>query len=279
MYSTKTIILFKFINYILIYIFLLFVFIIMLIEGTLPQEYLKYADNIKDFFLKIHGGYYSKSKHYWVDEIQEKNIKDSLNILRNAEEIKKEIQKLYPDHIIKSIYNTDEIYIGVDPSLQKNSDIVLSECHYDGPFKHFPNFGNKFLRVILGLTENKTVYTTIEDQKSTLSTLDFNIMDYNNDYHCVEGYIPKNNIRILLKIHFLCINKNSPVFFVNLIEYINNSWAHFSRYMMSRSIEPKNIFDNIILYSIYFSNLIYYNFKIFLLFLLLIYFYFYKIKN
>lgn len=230
----------------------------MLIEGKLPEKYLIHANNIKEYFFKINGNKQStSSKHYWIDEINQEDIKKSLDLLRNADEIKNEIQKAYPEHLIKSVPTSDEVYISVDPSLRKNSDIALSDCHYDAPFKYIPQYGNVFVRVILGLTKNSTTYTTIEDKKSLLSTLDFNGMDYNNDYHCVEGYIPKGEIRILLKLHFLCIHKNSPEFFFNFTEYINDWWTHFSREFMRLSAEPQNIVDTFLGYLVVFTRTIY----------------------
>jgi hypothetical protein len=131
----------------------------------------------------------------------------------------------------------------VDPSLRKNSDIALSDCHYDAPFKYVPQCGNVFVRVILGLTENSTTFTTIDSKKSLLSTLDFNGMDYNNDYHCVEGYIPKGQIRILLKLHFLCIHPDSSKWCADWTQLINDKWTHWSREAMRRTVNPTNILD------------------------------------
>jgi hypothetical protein len=221
----------------------------MLIEGKLPTKYLQHANNVKNYYFTKHVENTSESKHYWINS-ENAHIKQSLDILRNAPEIIETIQRTYPKFTIKPVHKSDEVYISVDPSLRKNSDIALSDCHYDAPFKYVYQCGNVFVRVILALTENSTTFTTIGTQKSLLSTLDFNGMDYNSDYHCVDGYIPKGKIRILLKLHFLCVHPNSPKYCANFTENINDWWTHYSRELMRRSVNPENIGDTLISYVI-----------------------------
>ena len=212
----------------------------MLIEGKLPIKYKIYADKVYLYY-KNNNEKQNISKHYWINDVSNINIKYSLDMLRNAPEIKNKINEHYPEYIIKPITKSDEVYISVDPSLRKNSDISLSECHYDAPFKYVYQCGNKFIRIILSLNYNDSTYTRIGNKKSLLSTLDFNGIDYNNDYHCVEGNIPNNKTRILLKLHFICINRNSSNSCVNWTEFINNKWTHFSRELMRNSNEPKSV--------------------------------------
>lgn len=217
----------------------------MLIEGKLPSKYGNYADLVKNYYLKKDGEDRSVSKHYWINK-EQGDIKQILDTLRNAPEIKETLQKAYPDYKIQPVHSSDEVYISVDPSLRKNSDIALSDCHYDAPFKYVYQCGNIFTRVILGLTENKTIYTTIGDKKSLLSTLDFNAMDYNSDYHCVEGNIPKGDIRILLKLHFLCIHPQSSNTCISFTQNLNDWWTHFSREVMRQSAKPTNFWEQIL---------------------------------
>jgi hypothetical protein len=252
----------------------------MLIEGKLSKSNLKYAENVKNYYSTKHSGLQNKSMHYWIND-EPVIIKETLDILRNSSEIIKSIQKAYPNYIIQPIHNSDEVYISVDPSLRKNSDIALSDCHYDAPFKYIYQCGNIFIRVILALSDNKTTYTTIGNKKSLLDTLDFNGMDYNNDYHCVEGYIPKNNIRILLKLHFLCIHPKSSKKCANFTKNINDWWTHFSRELMRTSIEPKNFYEHFISYIIVGTRTIYNksNIMMFIIIGIMIFLYKFKSKN
>jgi len=216
----------------------------MLIQGKLPEKYRKYTDIIRQYFFEIHGDDAATSKHYWIDSLENPEIRNTLDILRNADEIKAAIQAAYPEYSVEPVHSSDEVYISVDPSLRKNSDIALSDCHYDAPFKYVYQCGNIYIRVILGITENSTTYTTIEDKISLLSTLDFNGMDYNSDYHCVRGYIPKGQNRILLKLHFICKHPSSSESCSDFTKSLNDQWTYISRELMRRSVEPENFFDS-----------------------------------
>jgi hypothetical protein len=238
----------------------------MLIEGRLSDIYNKDAEYVENYY-KGHDN--KKSTHYWIDKIKDDNLKSRLEKLRDAEEIIKKIQSAYPNHTIVPVKSSDEVYISVDPSKRNNSDIALSDCHYDAPFKYVPQCGNVFIRVILALTKNNTTYTTIEDKTSLLDKLDFNGMDYNSDYHCVKGYIPKDTTRILLKLHFLCIHKDSSEGCKNFTEYINDKWTHLSRESMRMSAEPTNPLEFLLGWIIVLLSKIYNNSRIILVIIIL----------
>lgn len=240
----------------------------MLIEGKLPKSYLNDVIYIEQYYSN-HGN--DSSTHYWIDEINDTVLKSKIDNVRNAEEIIDEIKKHYPKHNIVPVHSSDEVYISVDPSKRRNSDIALSDCHYDAPFKYVPQCGNKFIRVILAITKNKTTYTTIEKKTSLLDRLDFNGMDYNSDYHCVKGFIPKGDIRILLKLHFLCVDPQSTQICKNFTWYINDKWTHISREAMRMSAKPQTFFEYFIGFFIVFLSKLYNNSRPILIILLYIY--------
>lgn len=241
----------------------------MLIEGKLPDIYRPSCKYIESYYKKNHNNN-ETSKHYWINNVQDVNVKDHLDKLRFATVIKHEIQKAYPSYVIENVPETDEVYISVDPSKRRNSDIALSDCHYDAPFKYIPQGGNIFIRVILAITENKTTYTVIEDKVSMLSTLEFNGMDYNKDYHCVKGYIPEGEIRIILKLHFICIHPNSSQWSRYFCREINNRWTHLSREAMRRTVSPKTVNDKILNYIILSVRYIYIHINIIILIFIII---------
>jgi len=255
----------------------------MLIDGKLPNIYDTHINqsymHLKDLNLKG-----ENSIHYWINNIKDEKLLFHLNKLRNAPEIKKTILEKYTNHEIISVHNSDEIYISVSPKERKGSDIALSDCHYDAPFKYIYQGGNVFLRVILALNENDTVYTEVENKKSLISRSEYNIIDYNQDYHCVHGEIPNNKNRILLKLHFIAKPINSHQFWTDFCEYINNSWTHLSRELMRISIEPKTFLETIIKYIVLgsrlFWNYTWYILTIIFILLYLLYLYpFKKIKR
>jgi len=220
-----------------------------MIEGKLPTyAYANHAQNITSYFKSIrYNDENVTSVHYWIDTIDAPlHVRNSIKALRDAPVIIDKIQESYPGYRIVPEKNSDEVYLSVDPLKRRNSDVVLSDCHYDAPFKYVPQCGNVFIRIILALNENTTTYTTIESNKSVLSTLDFNGVDYNNDYHCVKGYIPPGEIRILLKLHFLCIHPTSPQSCIKFTHDLNNSWTHFSRELMRKSADPTTSLEHVI---------------------------------
>lgn len=223
----------------------------MLIEGKLPEYYLTHAQHVTDYYTNKHAnGENTVSVHYWINSLDEP-IYDSIQTLRTAPIIQQKIQEAYgPTYSVIPVHASDEVYISVDPSKRKNSDIILSDCHYDAPFKYVPQCGNRFIRVILALNENNTTYTTIENITSCLSTLDFNGMDYNNDFHCVKGYIPPGKIRILLKLHFVCVHRASPKSCTQFTRNLNNDWTHISRELMRNSSNPTTVSERLLSFTI-----------------------------
>ena len=193
----------------------------MLIHNQLPITYDESINYVYEHY-KNENVTGEKSIHYWIDDVNNKELMKHLNCLRNATEIKKQIALNYPNHNVLSVHSSDEIYLSVSPSHRQGSDITLSDCHYDAPFKYIYQEGNVFLRLILSVNENKTVYTQVEDATSLLSTGDYNIIDYNQDYHCVHGKIPKNKDRVLLKLHYIAQPKYSTDISTEFCKYINN---------------------------------------------------------
>ena len=216
----------------------------MLIHDKLPKKYNNSIDYIYNYY-KNNNLYGLTSIHYWINDVKYNNLKQHLNRIRTSHYFKKAISKYYPNYKVISVPQSDEIYLSVSPIHRTGSDVTLSDCHYDAPFRMIPQGGNIFLRAILALNENNTVYTQVEDKTSKLTKGDFNIIDYNKDYHCVKGKIPKNSDRIILKLHFVAIPKTSPKFLTDFCIYINNGYTHLSRNMMRDSIKPKTIVQHL----------------------------------
>ena len=98
-----------------------------------------------------------------------------------------------------------------------------------------------FYRVIIACNENNTVTTIFpnEDVKVKMTTSDFHGLDYNKDWHCVEGSIPKGKFRVLLKMHYLVVPKGSEAF-ESWVRWINVAWTVGSRETMRMSANPQN---------------------------------------
>lgn len=211
----------------------------MLTEGQLPNKYEDLANVLRKHFAAKRENY-DTSYHEWMDEITDKEVRSALEQLRSAPEILSSLSKAYGGRELVPVNKADEVYVSVDPSKKKGSDIALTDCHYDGPYKYAPDCGNKFIRVLLSVTENNSVYTTILGQTSMLSTLEWNAMDYNEDYHCVRGQIPPGQIRILLKIHFMVRDPGSSDWCLSATKYMNERWAYASRFVMRNTANPQS---------------------------------------
>ena len=185
------------------------------------------------------------SKHIWVEDIKNNDIYNILNKVRYSDDIYDVIKEKFTNHKIKNVIDCDEIYYAVSPKDANGSDRSLVDCHYDAPFSILPNFNVIFYRVILACNENKDVTTIFPnaDIKVKMDTCDFHGLDYNKDYHCVEGEIPKDKNRVLLKLHYIIVPNDygENTISENYVKFINVKWTHLSRNFMRMSSNPKNI--------------------------------------
>jgi hypothetical protein len=228
---------------------------------------------------------YNKIKtahHDWIDKLEEGQYKESINKIRYSKSIYDKISEKFPNTKIINVTEGDEIYWAVSPKGAGHSDRSLVDCHYDSPFSWIPTGGVIYYRVIIALNDNNTVTTVFpsESVKVKMTTGDFHGLDYNKDLHCVEGEIPQNNHRILLKLHYLAIPPNSENW-VDFVRYINVVWTQVSRETMRISANPTNPFEYFIGMLVNISRYIYNNYIFFItIFLILIsYMFYYKNIN
>jgi len=210
----------------------------------------------------------TKAHHIWTESINTSETNDiykSVEEVRLSEEIMGELNKMYPNSRIKNVRNVDEIYWAVSPKDALGSDRSLVDCHYDSPFAVLPTNNIIFYRVIIACNENYTVITSFPNDniKVTMNTGDFHGLDYNKDWHCVEGQIPPGNYRVLLKLHYLIIpdSYNDGSIFENIVYILNVYWTFFSRQMMRMSAKPQNYIESRVGDSVNISRNIFNNYK------------------
>ena len=222
----------------------------MLIQGKIPESH-------EMTVLRNH--YKSNGKttdHEWIDEIKDPAIKNAIDTLRNSPVIRETILKNYPGWSIRPVPSTDEVFVSVSPVDAKASDRVLVDCHYDSPMK-FIEGPSRFVRVILALNDNSTVFTQVGDKTSKLSTGDFNGIEYNRDYHCVRGTIPSGKTRLMLKLHYLVVPDGTLEIFSQWSIFINWLWTKVTRFLMRNSANPTNPLQYILAYTIQFTRFFY----------------------
>jgi len=214
------------------------------------------------------------ANHVWVEQIQNKVYKNLDNV-RTSNDIYNVIKSKYPNHKIKNVTDADEIYFAVSPKDAIGSDRSLVDCHYDAPFSILPTFDVIFYRVIVACNENKHVTTTFPNDNIDvkMNTGDFHGLDYNKDYHCADGEIPKNKHRVLLKLHYILIpdNYDNNSFSEKYVRFINVQWTHFSREFMRMSAHPNNPIEYLMGFLVNFLRFYYNNIILLLIIIFLVY--------
>ena len=176
--------------------------------------------------------------HIWVHDVEEADVIDSLESI--AENIAKSLGERFSTSTIIGIPEVDEVYSAVSPNMAGGSDRSLVDCHYDAPLGWLPGSA-VFYRVIVGCTDNTHVQTKFPNEAINvfLSTGDFVGMDYSRDLHCVIGSIPKGDMRVLLKLHYIIAPAGTErLLTTHLIRRTNILWTRMSRYLMRASADP-----------------------------------------
>jgi hypothetical protein len=187
---------------------------------------------------------YTTAHHEWIDKLPSGDYKTSINSIRYSTDILDEIKKRFPNTAVKNVTQVDEVYWAVSPKTAKGSDRSLVDCHYDAPFGLIPTGGVIYYRVIIAANENDAVTTVFPSESKTvkMNTGDFHGLDYNKDWHCVEGKIPEGKYRVLLKLHYLITPPGSEVY-APYVEGANVAWTVGSRETMRMSADPQNVFE------------------------------------
>lgn len=223
------------------------------------------------------------SKHFWIEDMKDSDIHDTLIKVKYSDDIYNVIRAKFPNHKIKNVNECDEIYYAVSPKDASGSDRSLVDCHYDTPFGFLPNFNIIFYRVLLACNENSDVTTKFPNDniEVKMTTGDFHGLDYNKDYHCVEGEIPKNKNRILLKLHYILVPNEyeDDTLSEKCVRYINVNWTYFSRNFMRMSSNPQNIFEYIAGTLVNISRFLYNNILILIIIIIFIVFLFRNSKS
>jgi len=190
---------------------------------------------------------YKTAHHEWINAVESSEYRSALERIRHHSDILEAIKARFPESQVTNVTEADEIYWAVSPKGAVGSDRSLVDCHYDSPFAWAPTGGAIFYRVIIACNENNTVTTVFpaEDKRVKMTQRDFHGLDYNKDWHCVEGSIPEGRYRVLLKMHYLIVPNGSEVW-APFVRWINVLWTVLSRETMRMSADPQNIFESFV---------------------------------
>jgi hypothetical protein len=203
---------------------------------------------------------YTTAHHEWINKVETSEYRSALDSVRSDPAILKEIGNRFPGAKIESVTEADEIYWAVSPKGALGSDRSLVDCHYDAPFAWIPTGGVVYYRVIIACNENKTVTTVFPNESVSvkMNTKDFHGLDYNQDIHCVEGTIPKDKVRVLLKMHYLITPPGSEAY-QGWVRWINVAWTVASRETMRMSANPHAWYEYLVAYIVNICRVVFNN--------------------
>ena len=229
-----------------------------------PETFKYIADTSKERYSE-----YKKAHHVWINDIEDGKFRDSLESVRKNKKIISAIKQQFQGSSIYPVTEGDEIYWSASPKEATGSDRSLVDCHYDSPFSIMPTGGVVYYRIIIAMNENNSVTTIFpsENKRVKMSTGDFHGLDYNKDWHCVEGSILPNNYRVLLKLHYLVVPQGTHQMWVDWVRFINVSWTKISRAAMRMSADPHTPIESLVAMFVNFSRFVFNNINTILIYL------------
>lgn len=238
--------------------------------GTLNSK--ETINKIREYILNNYKEELKKrpSLHKYIVNTSE-YLQNLVKEIRNSEQIKNSICKQYTNCDISPLENTDELYIS-HYNIDGGGDQGLYNKHYDGVLRFINNA--TIVRALIYINSNDDFVVHFLDSKIShhFKTYQYGILDFNREYHFVEGKYDKNidikNTRILLKINYLICPKCSKIY-ASFIIFLNAFVFYIVKSCMEYSKSPQNIFQYIIGF---FCNLfrVVNNISIYLTFLLII---------
>ena len=210
-----------------------------------------------------------------------------VNKIRNSPEIKNTICSQYENCDIRTLDNTDELYIS-HYNIDGGGDQGLYDKHYDGVLRFIDNA--TVIRVLIYINSNDDFVVHFLDSNKShhFTNYQYGILDFNREYHWVEGKYDEKmdykDSRILLKLNYLVCPKCTKIY-AEFISLLNSLIFYIVKICMEYSKSPKTVFQYIIgffcnLFRVVNNISVYLTFllTIFLIFIIYILFY-YAFKN
>jgi len=213
------------------------------------QDEINTIDEIRKYILS---NYTDKLKerpslHEYIDNTP-LELQTLVDKVRKSSRIKNLICSKYKQCDLTQLSNIDELYIS-HYNLDGGGDQGLYDKHYDGVLR-FINDAT-VIRALVYVNSNDDFKVHFLDSKKShhFSNYEFGILDFNREYHWVEGSYNKNmdhkDSRILLKINYLvCPNCSSG--YTKFIIFLNASVFSFVKICMQYSKSPQTPFQCII---------------------------------
>lgn len=188
--------------------------------------------------------------HSYIQKMPQK-FQDMVYKVKHSNEITNRICNQFQKNNcdIKYLNNIDELYIS-HYNFDNGGDQGLFDKHYDGVLK-FVNDGTIIRALVYINSEDNFVVHFLDSNKNIhFKTNDFGLIDFNREYHYVEGSYDENmkteDNRIILKLHYL-VCPNCSETYINSLIFINKFISFdITRTAMDYSKNPQTIFQKII---------------------------------
>jgi len=169
------------------------------------------------------------------------NFQDTVAKIRDASIVREAICKQYEHCDITPLPETDELYVS-HYNIDGGGDQGLFNKHYDGVLRLLDDATVVRLLVYVNSKDDFVVHFLDTGVSHNFKTNEFGILDFNREYHWVEGKYNEtmdlNDTRILLKINYLVCPKCSEVY-AKFVIWLNRIVFYIVKSSMEYSKSPK----------------------------------------
>ena len=178
------------------------------------------------------------SAHYYETDANQ-FIKSAIQKIRCSTSIYDSIMETWGDgrrvsHVIEmnEMYSSRLRGVGGDAG----SDAVFQVNHIDGPFGFLPYL--TMIRLIVTLYNETNIKTNINGRVVQCGAGEFLAHDYNRDLHYIFGEQETEQVRYVLKLHYVLYPDWMPLIFVDAYKSGNVFWNSAARKLFVFTLNP-----------------------------------------
>ena len=178
------------------------------------------------------------SAHYYESDAN-KFIKSAIQKIRCSTSIYDSITETWGEgrrvsHVIEmnEMYSSRLRGVGGDAG----SDAVFQVNHIDGPFGFLPYL--TMIRLIVTLYNETNIKTNINGRVVQCGAGEFLAHDYNRDLHYIFGEQDTDQVRYVLKLHYVLYPDWMPLIFVDAYKCGNVFWNSAARNLFVFTLNP-----------------------------------------
>jgi len=208
--------------------------------GILPDT--KTIDDVRNFvFTQFKEELKERpSFHKYVTKLPQ-NFQEMVSKIRDSPTIREAICKQYEHCDITPLPDTDELYVS-HYNIDGGGDQGLFNKHYDGVLRLLDDATVVRALVYVNSKDDFVVHFLDTGVSHNFKTNEFGLLDFNREYHWVEGKYNENmdlnDTRILLKINYLVCPKCS-VAYAKFVIWLNWTVFYIVKSAMEFSKSPK----------------------------------------